>query len=173
MIVWLHGAFGAGKTTVAEELRTFWPGATVFDPELVGVMLQSIVPVSTGDFQDLPEWRQLVVETARVLDRRDGGPIVVPMTISEQGYFQEIADGFRQRDIRVRNIVLHAPTEELRRRIESDPIDADARAWRLEHLAAYEAAETWLRELADLTIDTTAVHPAEVARIIAHQTTAK
>ncbi|MBQ0895813.1 hypothetical protein KBX37_22400 [Micromonospora sp. U56] len=35
MIVWLNGAFGAGKTTVAAELCQRLPGARRFDPEWV------------------------------------------------------------------------------------------------------------------------------------------
>ncbi|MEU4715141.1 hypothetical protein AB0F73_15975 [Micromonospora purpureochromogenes] len=35
MIVWLNGAFGAGKTTVAAELCRRLPGARRFDPEWV------------------------------------------------------------------------------------------------------------------------------------------
>lgn len=61
MIVWLNGAFGAGKSTVAVALRELTPGARLFDPEYVGFLLRRFVPIPTGDFQDLPLWRELVV----------------------------------------------------------------------------------------------------------------
>jgi hypothetical protein len=36
VIVWINGPFGVGKTTVAERLVHDWPGATLFDPEVLG-----------------------------------------------------------------------------------------------------------------------------------------
>ncbi|WP_200902481.1 MULTISPECIES: hypothetical protein [Protofrankia] len=68
MICWINGSFGAGKTTFTEELRRRCPDAVVFDPEEVGFMLRDMLPPApSGDFQDLPAWRLLVVETGRVL----------------------------------------------------------------------------------------------------------
>jgi len=32
LVVWINGAFGVGKTSVAEELVTLLPGAILFDP---------------------------------------------------------------------------------------------------------------------------------------------
>ncbi len=43
-IVWINGSFGAGKSTVALELTESWPGAVLFDPELVGILLRTVVP---------------------------------------------------------------------------------------------------------------------------------
>jgi hypothetical protein len=70
VIVWLNGAFGAGKTTVAMELMPLVPRARLFDPETAGFMLRpnlSDNPVS--DFQHWPPWRYLVVATASELAR--------------------------------------------------------------------------------------------------------
>ena len=39
MIIWINGAFGAGKTTLAEELHRRLPDAVVYNPEDVGLML--------------------------------------------------------------------------------------------------------------------------------------
>ena len=44
MIVWLNGAFGAGKTTAARELMDLLPGSTLCDPELIGVGLRHMLP---------------------------------------------------------------------------------------------------------------------------------
>lgn len=49
VIVWINGAFGAGKTVVAEALLSHLPGARLFDPERVGFLLRELVEVPTGD----------------------------------------------------------------------------------------------------------------------------
>jgi hypothetical protein len=69
LIIWINGSFGAGKTTLAGELKRRMPEAVLFDPEYVGYILREWVPVPTGDFQDLPSWRELVIETAVTLRR--------------------------------------------------------------------------------------------------------
>ena len=67
MIIWLNGAFGAGKTTAAQETLDLLPGSALFDPELVGSGLRTMLPkerlAQVDDFQDLPSWRRLVVDT--------------------------------------------------------------------------------------------------------------
>ncbi|CAM5243529.1 hypothetical protein SALBM217S_06468 [Streptomyces griseoloalbus] len=58
MIVWVNGAFGAGKTTTAHELIELIPNSTLFDPEVIGGALERLLPpkrlAEVGDFQDLP-----------------------------------------------------------------------------------------------------------------------
>jgi deoxyadenosine/deoxycytidine kinase len=44
VIIWLNGGFGAGKTTLAEELHRRLPDAVVYNPEDVGLMLWKWLP---------------------------------------------------------------------------------------------------------------------------------
>ena len=46
MIIWLNGGFCAGKTTLAKELRRRVPGAVVFDPEELGLLLWKWLPLN-------------------------------------------------------------------------------------------------------------------------------
>ena len=39
VIIWINGGFGAGKTTLAQELHPRLPDAVVYDPEDVGLVL--------------------------------------------------------------------------------------------------------------------------------------
>ena len=80
MIIWINGAFGAGKTTLTERLLSAIPHAMTFDPEYVGFILTRWVPAAdSGDFQDLPVWRRLVGDFAIGLCQEYRRPLIVPM----------------------------------------------------------------------------------------------
>jgi hypothetical protein len=144
LVVWLNGPFGVGKTAVAAALRDRLPGAVVLDPEWLGAMVRFIVPVPTGDYQDLALWRELVAGAAVATARHADGPVIVPMSVLRADYAREILDAVAAGGAEVLHVVLHVENEDLRRRIEGDEADPGAREWRRAHLAAYENAE-WLR----------------------------
>ena len=145
MLIWINGAFGAGKTSVADELNHRLPNSMIYDPEIIGTALGYMVPKSeTGDYQDLPIWRDLVVKAATALRRHYDKTLIVPMTVVNAEYLREIiapleADaGSGTSELRVLSLVVSA--EELRRRITeqtiSDDLDVDAQArqWRLDQV---------------------------------------
>jgi adenylylsulfate kinase-like enzyme len=139
VIIWINGAFGAGKTTLADELSTRLPDAMLFDPEYVGYILHRWVPTSeTGDFQDLPVWRKLVADFATRLTAEYGRPLVVPMTVINADYRDEIFGLIGKTGGRILHVFLDVPAEQLRRRIDAqvlidDDPDADARARAFRH----------------------------------------
>ncbi|MGK5738870.1 AAA family ATPase [Micromonospora sp. URMC 103] len=168
MIVWLNGAFGAGKTTVAARLCRALPGARRFDPEWVGFVLRRTRPVPTGDFQDLVAWRRWTVRIVGLAARRPG-PLVVPMTLLRPDYRAEILDGLRERGTPVRQVVLRVPAPVLRARIDADRVEVAARAWRHRHVerALHELTGLAEREVDTIEIDNHGRTPEEVAAEIA------
>jgi adenylylsulfate kinase-like enzyme len=152
MIIWLNGAFGAGKTTLAHELTRRVPDAMPFDPEYVGYILHRWVPTSeTGDFQDLPAWRKLVASFATTLTAEYGRPLIVPTTLINTSYRDEIFGMIGKAGESILHVFLDVPADELRRRIEAqlliadDPeADARARAFRLRNVDRCVAARTEL-----------------------------
>jgi AAA domain len=148
VICWINGSFGAGKTTLAGELRRRCPGALLYDPEQVGFMLRDVVPPAlSGDFQDLRAWRLLVVETGRVLTEQYGRLIITPMTVVNPAYAQEIFDGLAAYGVPVRHFFLKVPAARLRERISAQVIhphdvarDAGVRRWRLAQVDRCTAA---------------------------------
>lgn len=117
MLIWINGAYGAGKTSVARALAKRLPGARIFDPEQIGFLLTRIDPLPPGgDFQDWPLWRKLSVETAAGLARK-GLPLIVPMTLAVPAYFDEIMEGLRGRGIDVRHFTLRASDRTIRLRL--------------------------------------------------------
>ncbi|MFI8521978.1 NUDIX domain-containing protein [Streptomyces sp. NPDC085481] len=178
MIVWINGAFGAGKTSTARELVDLIPNSTLYDPELTGGALSRLVPqkrlAEVSDFQDLPIWRRLVVDTAAALLAEVGGVLVVPMTLLRQEYRDEIFGGLAARRIEVRHVLLAPEETILRRRIDDrvehpgdDGAKARARRWCHDHIALFRAAvDGWLGADA-YVVDNSARTAAETARAVA------
>lgn len=136
VLVWVNGAFGSGKTTLVEELRSRWPEALVFDPETVGYVLRAIVEVPTGDFQDLRLWRRQVAAMAVGLLEEYRRPVLVPMTLVEPAYVGEIFGRLADAGVEVRHFFLKVPPDVLAQRIDGrvftpdDPAsDERIRAW--------------------------------------------
>jgi hypothetical protein len=119
VLVWLNGAFGVGKSSVAAALRQRSPGALVFDPEHVGDVLQRLPLVGhpRGDFQDLPAWRRWTRRLALLLERSQRGLVIVPMTLVDEGYFVEVVGGLRRASVDVRHFTLTAPAGTIRERL--------------------------------------------------------
>ncbi|MFG3265759.1 MULTISPECIES: NUDIX hydrolase [Streptomyces] len=172
-VVWINGAFGAGKTTTARELIDLIPNSTLFDPEVIGAALPQLLPpkrlAEVGDFQDLPIWRRLVIDTAAALLGELGGTLVVPMTLLRQEYRDEIFGGLAARRIAVRHVLL-APAETiLRERIAERELPPDlpdaeirVRQWSYDHIEPYRAALAgWL---------TADAHPVDSSHLTPYQT---
>ncbi|MGW1895620.1 NUDIX hydrolase [Streptomyces sp. NPDC002004] len=174
VIVWINGAFGAGKTTTARELIELIPNSTLFDPEVIGGGLGHLLPskrlAEVDDFQDLPIWRRLVIDTAAALLAEVGGTLVVPMTLLRQEYRDEIFGGLAARRISVRHVLLAPEETILRSRIATREVPEDlpdgelrVRQWAYDHIEPYRAAlATWLSADAH-RIDTGDLTPYETA----------
>ena len=120
VLIWINGAFGAGKTHTAFELKRRLSGAHVADPEVAGFALQRMLPpAARRDFQDLAQWRSSVVETLQQIDAVHPGPVFVPMTIVRDDYFDEILGGLRVRGVDVRHYALIASPETLLKRLST------------------------------------------------------
>ncbi|MFI9822641.1 NUDIX domain-containing protein [Streptomyces sp. NPDC052013] len=177
-VVWINGAFGAGKTTTARELIELIPNSTLFDPEVIGAALAHLLPpkrlAEVGDYQDLPIWRRLVIDTAAAMLTELGGTLVVPMTLLRQEYRDEIFGGLAARRIPVRHVLL-APAETiLRERIAGREVPQDlpdgeirVRQWSYDHIEPYKTAlASWLTADA-YPVDTGALSPYDAAVRIA------
>lgn len=166
MIVWLNGTFGVGKTTTSQLLAKTLPDSRVFDSERVGELLVPILAdVPCYDFQEWDPWRTLVVETAaRVLDYV-GGTLIIPQSVLVQEYWDEISTGLTERGIPIAHFVLHADTQTLTQRIETDPAMPGSQ-WRLDHISAYQQALPWLRSNGSI-IETDHLTPDQVTETIA------
>lgn len=118
-IVWINGAFGSGKTTMAYTLYKRLPDAFVFDPENAGYYLRKNQPptLCLDNFQDEPLWRYINRDLLLHIATHYQGVILVPMTVIRPDYYNELVFSLQEHDISVVHIVLAASEQTLRRRL--------------------------------------------------------
>ncbi|MCB0016310.1 MAG: tunicamycin resistance protein [Anaerolineales bacterium] len=139
MIIWINGAFGAGKTTVTKLLAARIPEACIFDPEDIGYVVQKTFPEARElDYQDLAMWRQLVVQFIVQGSRTFQYPLIIPMTMIVPAYIDEIFSKIRAIEPEFHHFFLSASSAVLRKRIIDQVIiessadkDEEVRQWRL------------------------------------------
>lgn len=151
MIVWIDGPFGAGKTTLAMRLRERLPQLLVFDPEEIGFVVKTIVPMPpNGNDQDLPLWRRLTIRT--IAELRDHYPqdIAVPMTLLKPWHRDEILNAVRSMDPCFLHLYLDIDSDTLRDRITRQQLhpdesrNAQIRNWRLAQIEGCRAGRKCL-----------------------------
>jgi hypothetical protein len=120
MILWLTGPFGIGKTQAAYELRRRLPGSFIVDPEEVGFVIRKLTPPHKKrlDFQDYPLWREMVTKILLEANKDSPHPIIVPMTLVNPVYFQEIIGNLRQADVMIVHTALIASQYTLLKRLK-------------------------------------------------------
>jgi len=116
MVIWINGCFGVGKTTTAEKLCQRIENAHIYDPELAGAFLWDNFPPPMkrrGDYQDIELWRKINYEYIKYIHLNYSGPIIVPMTLVNRGYHDEIIGKLREDGIDVHHFILTAPKEHI------------------------------------------------------------
>jgi chloramphenicol 3-O-phosphotransferase len=138
MIIFLNGAFGIGKTTVARAVQRRLPSTLVYDPERIGYILQRLPRWVTGhrtdDYQDLPLWRSLTsrgVWASRLVQPH----VIVPMAFSNVAYLREISQHVEAFEPRVRHVCLTAPLDVVQERLRQRGADPTTHAWQYRRAA--------------------------------------
>lgn len=121
MIIWINGAFGSGKTQTAFELHRRLPNSFVYDPENVGFYIRKNIPneLNKEDFQNYTIWREFNFSMLKYISKEYNGIIIVPMTIVNPQYFNEIIESLRNDGIEVKHFMLRASKETLLKRLKS------------------------------------------------------
>lgn len=134
MIIWINGAFGAGKTTIAERLQKEIQGSYIYDPENLGDFFWRNLPqeMRNGDFQDYLEWRQWNVHLLKKMAAEYAGTIIVPMSLYREQYFHEIIDTLKEADISFYHIQLEVSRELIIQRLSER--NEDLQKWGEDHV---------------------------------------
>lgn len=154
VIVWLNGAFGVGKTSVARELVTLLPDARISDPERIGFVMRRTL-WRRHDYQEVELWRALTRRQAARASRR--GTAVVPMTVVRRDVFADLTNGARV-------FLLTASRAALEHRIATSE---EAREWRTQNVD--RCLKAFERGGFGEPVATDGRSPLEVARSIAAQ----
>lgn len=119
MIIWLNGAFGAGKTTCAFELNRRLHNSYVYDPENIGYFIRKNTPqeLYKSDFQDYEEWRSFNFELLTKIYHEYSGTIIVPMTITNPQYYDEIVQKLIDNGTELKHYILYANKETILKRL--------------------------------------------------------
>ncbi|WP_440896963.1 AAA family ATPase [Amphibacillus sp. Q70] len=119
MIIWLNGAFGSGKTSSAFELKRRLPNSFVYDPENIGYFIRKNTPAEShkSDFQDHEEWRSFNYQMLKYISATYDGTIIVPMTITNRRYYDEIVQKLIDDGIPLKHYILYADKVTLLKRL--------------------------------------------------------
>ena len=119
MIIWINGTFGAGKTTTAKKLNRKLPNSFVYDPENVGYFIRRNTNglFADVDFQNIPLWREMNYKILRMISEKYDGVIIVPMTLVNPEYYNEIVERLIRDGVEINHYILYVKPEEVKRRL--------------------------------------------------------
>ncbi|MFZ5354861.1 MAG: tunicamycin resistance protein [Bacillota bacterium] len=135
MILWINGAFGSGKSSVAEELSRSISHSHVYDPEQVGYFLWDNFPQEMkrkGNFQHIQIWREVNYKILKYIDDNYDGIIIVPMTIYIRQYYDEIISRLANEGIKVHHFILCATKQTIINRLIHRGETEDC--WAVQHI---------------------------------------
>ena len=120
MIIWIDGAYGVGKSTLAEKLHELLPNSFIFDAENVGNAVRDNMPQSvyySETFEGYPLWYHVCNELLTELNHRFDGAVLVPMTLMRRESFARFAVPLRGRGIEIVHVLLESSKEVIHNRI--------------------------------------------------------
>jgi hypothetical protein len=140
MLVWINGPGGVGKTATAYELNRRLPGSVVCNPEHVGYgMHRMLPPALRSNWWNLPALRHSIVELLRLTQSAGEGPVIVPTTLVNSAYFQEIVGGLRDGGYALHHFTLLAEPATVRRRLRRRSLGTELKSgtWAVDHLTEH------------------------------------
>ena len=119
MIIWISGAYGVGKSTLAEVLASRIDNALIFDAEEVGNAVRGNYPDDPYGyiFEDYPLWCEFCYRLLMDVHTTFGKNILVPMTLVRERSYTNIIAKLLTEGVDVKFIILEASHESIHDRI--------------------------------------------------------
>lgn len=119
MILWLNGAYGAGKSTTAELIQRLRPHTLLFDAEAVGNAVRDNLEqvVYHTEFPEYELWREFVAKLLLELGKDPETLVIVPMTVLNGTYLREIFAQLEEHGLPWRHMILDLAPETIRERV--------------------------------------------------------
>ncbi|MHC5227291.1 AAA family ATPase [Enterococcus sp. LJL99] len=120
MIIWINGAYGAGKTTIAEILNKKITGSFLYDPENLGDFFRHNLPKSIQkmDFQYYSEWIEWNFYIIEKIYTEYDGDIIIPMTIYEEPAYDLLINRLKNSELSFLHVQLEVDKTEVIARIQ-------------------------------------------------------
>ena len=135
MIIWIDGAYGVGKSTLAEKLHGLLPNSSIFDAENVGNAVRDNMPQSvyySETFEGYPLWFHVCNELLTELTDRFDGVVLVPMTLMRRESFARFAEPLKGQGIEIVHVLLESSKEVIHDRILARGENEDC--WCMRHI---------------------------------------
>lgn len=118
MIIWISGAYGVGKSTLAEAMAARMENALIFDAEELGNAVRGNYPDCPYGyiFEDYPLWAEFCRLLLKDIHEKFGKTILVPMTLLRESSYG-IIERLRSDQIRTELVILEADRETIHDRI--------------------------------------------------------
>ncbi len=137
MIIWINGAFGSGKSSVAYALQKKISGSFIYDPEQFGYFLWDNFPDAMkrkGNFQHINIWREGSYKILKYIHEHYSGILIVPMTLYIKQYYEEIVQKLVQDEIPLKHYILCASKQTILNRLKQRGESSDS--WGAQHIDA-------------------------------------
>lgn len=158
MIIWLSGAYGVGKSTVARALATTLPNALIFDAEEVGNAVRENYPNYPFGYiyEDYPLWGEFCPMLLKDIHETFHKNILVPMTLLRH-YSYGIIEKLNTASIPTELLILEGSRQTIHDRIISRGEDEDC--WCMENM---DLARAGCSALPGIHIQTDGRTPEEI-----------
>lgn len=109
MIYWINGAYGVGKTTLAEYLHDNNPNSFIFDAECVGNAVRDNLPPKLFKgyiFEEYDLWFDTIIKLLLEITSKFDGDIYISMTLVYSDSFKKIKTALVEKDVKIKHILL-------------------------------------------------------------------
>lgn len=153
MIIWISGAYGVGKSTLADALAGRMENALIFDAEEVGNAVRDNYPDCPYGFifEDYPLWGEFCHKLLKDIHTVFGKDILVPMTLVRSASYTGMIQALAGDGIETYLIVLEASWQSIHDRILAR--GEDEGCWCMENIEMARAASAALPGIHILTDD--------------------